>query len=87
MPKVTSHCCDSLGCGSRVAYICGFIYSSVCRVFTSSGVFKYPQHMARETRGEMEPSDLKLLTGELNTVFSEINSHRLSSNRFSVSAS
>lgn len=29
-----------------------------------SGLFKYPQHMARETRGEMEPTDLKLFTGE-----------------------
>lgn len=28
-------------------------------------MFKYPQHMARETRGEMEPTDLKLFTGEV----------------------
>ena len=27
-------------------------------------MFKYPQHMAWETRGEVEPSDLELLTGE-----------------------
>lgn len=33
---------------------------SVCE----SGMFKYPQHMAWETRGEMEPTDLKLFTGE-----------------------
>lgn len=28
-------------------------------------MFKYPQHMAREARGEMEPTDLKLFTGEV----------------------
>lgn len=28
-------------------------------------MFKYPQHMAWETRGEVEPTDLKLSTGEV----------------------
>lgn len=28
-------------------------------------MFKYPQHLAWETRGEMEPTDLKLFTGEV----------------------
>lgn len=40
----------------------------MCVIFvciSSSGMFKYPQHMAWETRGEMEPTDLKLFTGEL----------------------
>lgn len=36
------------------------IFSCVCQ----SGVFKHPQHMAWETWGEMEPTDLKLFTGK-----------------------
>ena len=34
-----------------------------------SGVFKYPEHVARETGGEMEPTDLKLSTGDGRLLF------------------
>lgn len=43
-------------------------FLSACVIFfciSYTGMFKYPQHMARETRGEMEPTDLKLFTGEV----------------------
>lgn len=38
---------------------------SLCLVCVrSSGMFKYPQHMAWETRGEMEPTYIKFFTGK-----------------------
>lgn len=42
---------------SNVLFVC------VCCV-CQSGVFKYLEHVARETGGEMEPTDLKLSTGD-----------------------
>lgn len=32
----------------------------------SSGMFKHPEHVARKTRGEMEPSDVELSAGKFH---------------------